>query len=413
MHFIYNISINIIIVVLQPFRIFSKRLNDFFKDRASSLKSIEKKIKPNDKTIWFHVASLGEFEQIKPIVKKLKLQEHKLKILISFFSPSGYKASLSYSLAERIYLPFDTKENAISFINKINPNVAVFVKNDIWINYLMELRKKEIPIYSISSKFHKSQFYFKIYGKWFLNKLKQIDYFFVQDDASKELLNYNNINNVTVTGDTRIDRVKEIAKEDKQFNSIEMFINNDICFIAGSSWETDYTIFLKSIVERTNLKTIIAPHNIVDSEIRNLEKMTQSLSVRYSRIDRDLDPSKKILIIDSVGSLKHLYKFADIAYVGGGMGNKGLHNILEPAVFSIPVLIGKNFKGFVEAENLTSLGGLYSVNNPDEFFKYFTKLTDSEELRNKSGKINYSYIKNNIQKNRMFLDSLIKKIEYV
>lgn len=245
MHFIYNISINIIILLLQPFRIFSNRLNDFFKDRASSLKSIEQKIKPNDKTIWFHVASLGEFEQIKPIVKKLKSQEHKLKILISFFSPSGYKTSLNYSLAERVYLPMDTKENAISFINKINPNVAVFVKNDIWINYLMELRKKGIPIYSISSKFHKSQFYFKIYGKWFLNKLKQIDYFFVQDDASKELLNYNNINNVTVTGDTRIDRVKEIAKDDKQFNSIEMFINNDICFIAGSSWETDYTIFYK------------------------------------------------------------------------------------------------------------------------------------------------------------------------
>ncbi|MED5269703.1 MAG: glycosyltransferase N-terminal domain-containing protein, partial [Bacteroidota bacterium] len=153
MYSIYNISINIIILVLQPFRIFSKKLNIFFRDRASSLKLIEKKIQPNDKTIWFHVASLGEFEQIKPIIKELKTENHKLKILISFFSPSGFKASLNYSLAERVYLPLDTKGNAKNFIKKINPNVAVFVKNDIWTNYLIELKKNEIPIFSISSKF--------------------------------------------------------------------------------------------------------------------------------------------------------------------------------------------------------------------------------------------------------------------
>jgi len=392
---IYNISINIIILVLQPFRIFSNRLNDFFKDRLSSLKSIEQKIKPNDKTIWFHVASLGEFEQIKPIIKELKTENHELKILISFFSPSGFKASLNYSLAERVYLPMDTKENAKSFINKINPNVAVFVKNDIWTNYLIELKKKEIPIYSISSKFHKSQFYFKIYGKWFLNKLKQIDYFFVQDNNSKGILNLNNINNVSVTGDTRIDRVKDIAKQDKEFNSIEMFVNNDFCFIAGSSWESDNTIFIKSIVQRSNLKTIIAPHNIVDSEIKTLEKMTQSLSVRYSRIDTDLDPSKKILIIDSIGSLKYLYKFADIAYIGGGMGNLGLHNILEAAVFGIPIIIGKNFKGFSEAEELVKLGGVKSINSEIEFEDIFNNLISNKTITERMGKINKDYIYSN------------------
>ncbi len=395
MHFIYNISINIIIIVLQPFRIFSNRVNDFFKDRASSLNIIEQKIKPNDKTIWFHVASLGEFEQIKPIVKELKSEDHKLKILISFFSPSGFQASSNYSLAERVYLPLDTKGNAKNFIKKINPNVAVFVKNDIWTNYLIELKKSEIPIFSISSKFHKSQFYFKVYGKWFFNKLKQIDYFFVQDNSSKELLNLNNIDNVSITGDTRIDRVKEIAKEDKKFTSIERFINKDICFIAGSSWETDYTIFLKSIVKRSNLKTIIAPHNIIDSEIRNLEKMTPSLSVRYSRIDRDLDPSKRILIIDSIGSLKHLYKFADISYVGGGMGNKGLHNILEAAVFGIPIIIGKNFKGFSEAEELVKLGGVISINSEIEFEDIFNNLISNKAILEKMGKINKDYISSN------------------
>ena len=309
MQFIYNISINIIILALQPFRLFSKKLNIFFKDRVSSLDSIEEKIKPNDKSIWFHVASLGEFEQIKPIVETLKSENDNLKILISFFSPSGFKSSLNYNIVERVYLPLDTKKNAKNFINKINPNVAVFVKNDIWTNYLIELKKKEIPIYSISSKFYNSLFYFQSYGKWFLNKLKQIDYFFVQDKSSKELLNLNHINNVSITGDTRIDRVKEISKQEKKFDSIEKFINNDICFIAGSSWEADNDIFLKSILESGNLKTIIAPHNVIASDIENLEKKTQSLSVRYSRINQDLDSSKKILIIDSIGSLKHLYKF--------------------------------------------------------------------------------------------------------
>ena len=378
MQFIYNISINIIILALQPFRLFSKKLNIFFKDRVSSLDSIEEKIKPNDKSIWFHVASLGEFEQIKPIVETLKSENDNLKILISFFSPSGFKSSLNYNIVERVYLPLDTKKNAKNFINKINPNVAVFVKNDIWTNYLIELKKKEIPIYSISSKFYKSQFYFQSYGKWFLNKLKQIDYFFVQDKSSKELLNLNHINNVSITGDTRIDRVKEISKQEKKFDSIEKFINNDICFIAGSSWEADNDIFLKSILESVNLKTIIAPHNVIASDIENLEKKTQSLSVRYSRIDQDLDSSKKILIIDSIGSLKHLYKFADIAYIGGGMGDSGLHNILEAAVFAIPVIIGKNYKGFAEAEKLVKLGGVKSVNSKIEFDDIFNNCRRSK-----------------------------------
>ena len=410
MQFIYNISINIIILALQPFRLFSKKLNIFFKDRVSSLDSIEEKIKPNDKSIWFHVASLGEFEQIKPIIETLKLENDNLKILISFFSPSGFKSSLNYNIAERVYLPLDTKKNVKNFINKINPNVAVFVKNDIWTNYLIELKKKEIPVYSISSKFYKSQFYFQSYGKWFLNKLKQIDYFFVQDKSSKELLNLNHINNVSITGDTRIDRVKEIAKQEKKFDSIEKFINNDICFIAGSSWEADNDIFLNSILDSNNIKTIIAPHNVIASDIENLEKKTQSLSVRYSRIDQDLDSSKKILIIDSIGSLKHLYKFADIAYIGGGMGDSGLHNILEAAVFAIPVIIGKNYIGFAEAEKLVKLGGVKSVNSKLEFDDIFNNLISDKTDRIKMGEINKKYIYSNSGGSKTIIKALTKSL---
>jgi len=410
LQFIYNISINIIILALQPFRLFSKKLNIFFKDRVSSLDSIEEKIKPNDKSIWFHVASLGEFEQIKTIVETLKSENDNLKILISFFSPSGFKSSLNYNIVERVYLPLDTKKNAKNFINKINPNLAVFVKNDIWTNYLIELKKKEIPVYSISSKFYKSQFYFQSYGKWFLNKLKQIDYFFVQDKSSKELLNLNHINNVSVTGDTRIDRVKEISKQEKKFDSIEKFINSDICFIAGSSWESDNDIFLNSILDSNNIKTIIAPHNVIASDIENLEKKTQSLSVRYSRIDQDLDSSKKILIIDSIGSLKHLYKFADIAYIGGGMGDSGLHNILEAAVFAIPVIIGKNYIGFAEAEKLVKLGGVKSVNSKLEFDDIFNNLISNKTDRIKMGEINKKYIYSNSGGSKTIIKALTKSL---
>ena len=410
MQFIYNISINIIILALQPFRLFSKKLNIFFKDRVSSLDSIEEKIKPNDKSIWFHVASLGEFEQIKTIVETLKSENDNLKILISFFSPSGFKSSLNYNIVERVYLPLDTKKNAKNFINKINPNVAVFVKNDIWTNYLIELKKKEIPVYSISSKFYKSQFYFQSYGKWFLNKLKQIDYFFVQDKSSKDLLNLNHINNVSITGDTRIDRAKEISKQEKKFDSIEKFINNDICFIAGSSWEADNDIFLNSILDSNNIKTIIAPHNVIASDIENLEKKTQSLSVRYSRIDQDLDSNKKILIIDSIGSLKHLYKFADIAYIGGGMGDSGLHNILEAAVFAIPVIIGKNYIGFAEAEKLVKLGGVKSVNSKLEFDDIFNNLISNKTYRIKMGEINKKYIYSNSGGSKTIIKALTKSL---
>ncbi|SUZ88668.1 uncharacterized protein METZ01_LOCUS41522 [marine metagenome] len=410
MQFIYNISINIIILALQPFRLFSKKLNIFFKDRVSSLNSIEEKIKPNDKSIWFHVASLGEFEQIKPIIETLKLENDNLKILISFFSPSGFKSSLNYNIVERVYLPLDTKKNVKNFINKINPNVAVFVKNDIWTNYLIELKKREIPIYSISSKFYKSQFYFQPYGKWFLNKLKQVDHFFVQDKSSKELLNINHINNVSVTGDTRIDRVKEIVNQDKNFDSIEKFINNDMCFIVGSSWELDNEIFLNSILDSNNIKTIIAPHNIVESDIKNLEKNTHPLSIKYSRIDQDLDPSKKILIIDSIGLLKHLYKFADIAYVGGGMGDSGLHNILEAAVFAIPVIIGKNYKGFAEAEKLVKLGGVKSVNSKIEFDDIFNNLISDKTDRIKMGEINKKYIYSNSGGSKTIIKALTKSL---
>ena len=412
MKFIYDFFIILAYLICQPLRLISDKINLSYKGRIKSYEILKKEVNPNEKNIWFHVSSLGEFEIAKPIIESLKKKFDDIKIIVTFFSPSGYENSKKYKSADsKLYLPLDNSNNAKRFVSIVKPRIAIFIKNDIWSNYVYYLRENNSIIYSLSSRFNKSQFYFKFYGSWFLKQLKKIDFFYVQDDNSKRLLEKNSFDNVNISGDSRYTSVINTLNKNKRITKVEKFINDKMCFIAGSIWENDIELIDKVI--KSNIKSIIAPHDISESFINSLKRKYADNCIKYSDLKNEDDFKKKILILDSIGILKYLYRYADIAYVGGGMGNKGLHNILEPAVFSIPVLIGKNFKGFVEAEDLTSLDGLYSVNNPDEFFKYFTKLTDSKELRSKSGEINYSYIKKNVQKNTIFIDSLIKKIEYL
>ena len=264
---------------------------------------------------------------------------------------------------------------------------------------------------SLSSKFNKSQFYFKFYGSWFLEQLKKIDFFYVQDNNSKKILEKNSFENVHISGDSRYTSVINTLNKNKRVTSIEKFINNKRCFIAGSIWENDIDLIDRVVM--SNIKSIIVPHDLSINFINNLKRKYGDNCIKFSDLKNEYDFKKNILIIDSIGILKYLYRYADIAYVGGGMGNKGLHNILEPAVFSVPILIGKNFQGFSEAEDLTSLGGVFSVKNSDEFYKCFIELYDSEELRNKSGKANSKYIIDNIEKNKKFIDSLTGKIHYL
>ena len=412
MKLIYDFFIIIAFIICQPLRLISTKVNLSYKGRAKSFEIIEKEINPDEKNIWFHVSSLGEFEIAKPMIESLKKRFDNLKIIVTFFSPSGYENSKKYKYADsKVYLPLDNSYNAKRFVKTVNPRIAIFIKNDIWSNYLNYLKKNGAVIYSVSSRFNKSQFYFKFYGYWFLNQLKKIDFFYVQDNNSKNILEKNSFKNIHISGDSRYTSVLNTLNKNKRINKVEKFINGQRCFIAGSVWENDIKLIDK--VLKSNIKSIIAPHDPSVDFIKSLKKEYGDNCITLSNIENENDFKKSILIIDSIGILKYLYRYAHIVYIGGGMGYNGLHNVLEPAVFSIPVLIGNNFKGFVEAEDLTSLGGVYSVNNPDEFFKCFTKLIDSEELRSKSGEINYSYIKKNVQKNKMFIDSLIKKIEYV
>jgi len=408
--FIYEIFIILAYLLSQPFRVFSSKTNLFFKGRKDSFKILRKEVSPSDKNIWFHVASLGEFEIAKPIIESLKSKVADIKIIVTFFSPSGLENSKDYTTADSmVYLPLDLSLNAKKFVKIVNPKVAVFIKNDIWSNYLTYLKQNNSLIYSVSSKFDKSQFYFKFYGNWFLKKLKNIDFFYIQDFNSESILKKYSLKNINISGDSRFTSVIKTLEENNQINYIEKFIDNQKCLIAGSVWEKDISIIDK-VVQKNNIKSIIAPHNISSNFIKKLENLYGDKAVKYSCLKSEGDFDKKILIIDSIGSLKYIYKYGHVSYIGGGMSNNGLHNILEPAVFSCPVIIGQNYKGFSEAEQLLELGGVYSVKNPDEFSKVFS-LLDDIDLRNKSGKINFDYILKNVEKNSKIINSLIKNLQ--
>ena len=410
MKFIYEIFIILAYLLSQPFRVFSSKTNLFFKGRKDSFKILRKEVSPSDKNIWFHVASLGEFEIAKPIIESLKSNVADIKIIVTFFSPSGLENSKDYTTADSmVYLPLDLSLNAKKFVKIVNPKVAVFIKNDIWSNYLTYLKQNNSLIYSVSSKFDESQFYFKFYGNWFLKKLKNIDFFYIQDFNSESILKKYSLKNINISGDSRFTSVIKTLEENNQINYIEKFIDNQKCLIAGSVWEKDISIIDK-VVQKNNIKSIIAPHNISSNFIKKLENLYGDKAVKYSCLKSEGDFDKKILIIDSIGSLKYIYKYGYVSYIGGGMSNNGLHNILEPAVFSCPVIIGQNYKGFSEAEQLLELGGVYSVKNPDEFSKVFS-LLDDIDLRNKSGKINLDYILKNVEKNSKIINSLIKNLQ--
>jgi 3-deoxy-D-manno-octulosonic-acid transferase len=393
----------------QPFRVFSSKTNLFFEGRKNSFKILREEINPTDKNIWFHVASLGEFEIAKPLIESLKSKIGDLKIIVTFFSPSGLENSKDYKFADSmVYLPIDLSVNAKKFIKIVNPKVAVFIKNDIWSNYIYYLKQNNSIIYSISSKFNESQFYFKFYGIWFLEKLRNINYFYVQDFDSKNILENYSLKNISISGDSRFSSVIKTLEENKSIKNIEKFIDKKKCLIAGSVWEKDINLINKVVLEN-NIKSIIAPHDISSNFIKKLENLYGNNAVKFSCLNSKDDFNKKILIIDSIGSLKYIYKYGYVSYIGGGMSNNGLHNILEPAVFSCPVIIGKNYKGFSEAKDLIELGGVYSVKNSDEFSKVFSELDDTE-LRIRSGKINFNYILKSVEKNSIILNSLSKNL---
>ena len=377
---------------------FNKKIKAFVSGRKVVFDELKTQIKLSDKTIWIHCASLGEFEQGVPIMQALKKTHPEYKIVVSFFSPSGYENKKTSPMADVVvYLPLDTPLNAEKFIKAIHPSLAIFVKYEIWPNYLFELQKNKIPSLLISAVFRKEQIFFKNYGGFMRKALFTFDNYFVQDENSKELLGSLGLKNVIISGDTRFDRVSSQLSHDNTLPFARDFKGNSKTIVCGSTWPEDEAVLLSFINSGSqDIKFIIAPHKIERNKIEELRNRIDRKTVLYSEKD-DVDLSQyDVLIIDCIGLLSKLYHYADIAFVGGAMGNTGLHNVLEPATFSIPIVIGKNFEKFPEAEILRKLGGLFVVENSEECTAILKRLFLNENYRKESGKIAGRFIQQNV-----------------
>jgi 3-deoxy-D-manno-octulosonic-acid transferase len=383
----------------------------FVNGRKEVFSILQSKINPNDKTIWFHAASLGEYEQGLPVIEKIKIQYPNHKIVVTFFSPSGYEVRKNNTVADAtVYLPLDTKSNAKKFIKAINPELVFFIKYEYWPNYLNELKKLEIKTYLISGIFREKQAFFKWYGGFYRNALKTFDYFFVQNDSSKKLIQSIDFNNIKVSGDTRFDRVVSILERDNSLDFIEQFKNNKITIVIGSSWPKDESLLVNYINNSSkDIKFIIAPHNIKSEQIADLKSQITKSTVLFSDVETRLIaslPENNVFIIDTIGILTKIYSYADIAYVGGGFGNPGVHNILEPATFGVPIVIGPNYSHFAEATALVHQEGCISISNQNELNDAFNLLINNEDERHEKGHICSTFV----QMNKGATDIILKHI---
>jgi len=383
-------------VFLKVIALFHKKIGLFVNGRKDVFELLENSISKNDKVAWFHCASLGEFEQGRPVMEGLKKTDPEYKIVLTFFSPSGYEVRKDYEHADVIsYLPIDSVSNAKRFLKTIHPSLAVFVKYEFWPNLLRELKKQEIPTLLVSGIFREKQVFFKSYGKWMRNLLKTFTHFFVQNDNSLQLLNSIGFSNVTRNGDTRFDRVHAILKRDNHLNFIEEFKEECYTLVAGSTWKEDEDLLVAYINKHAKEKEkfIIAPHNIKPESIAQLKGSLKKKTVVYSEREGKKLENFQVFIIDTIGILTKIYSSADVAYVGGGYTKSGIHNVLEPATFGIPIVIGPNYKKFREAADLISLTACTSITTEVEFIQTLESLRETSELRKKQGAASLQYIK--------------------
>ncbi|MDU8885873.1 glycosyltransferase N-terminal domain-containing protein [Yeosuana sp. MJ-SS3] len=395
---IYNIGITVVDFGLKCVAPFNNKIKLGVKGRAKTFDILKSKLNKSDKTLWFHCASLGEYEQGLPVFQDLKKLYKNHKIVLSFFSPSGYEIKKDSSIADIVvYLPLDSKTNASNFIDIIRPELTVFVKYEIWPNYLSTLKQGNYKTILISALFRETQTFFRFYGKKLKKALFAFDHIFTQDQQSKDLLKSIGFNSVTVSGDTRFDRVLNQLDQDNLLPFIEAFKQDSLCFVAGSIWPEDEEILVEYINTQSSkkLKFILVPHDIKTPYIEKLQQKIKLNSVLYSKKENKNLKDFQVLIIDTVGYLSRIYKYADIAYVGGGMGTKGLHNTLEAAVFGIPIIIGKNYSKHPEAISMIDHGGMFSVSKLQEFEKIMELLIQDYTERLKIGQQNFNFIKKN------------------
>jgi 3-deoxy-D-manno-octulosonic-acid transferase len=394
--FLYNIFIFFYVLAIRLASLFNEKAKLWVNGRKDISRKIEKALTGNHdkkKIAWFHCASLGEFEQGRPVIEAFKGTMPDHMIILTFFSPSGYEIRKNYPGADHVfYLPADCPGLAAKFVKTLSPDIVFFIKYEYWYNYLAVLKHHGIPTYMVSAIFRPSQPFFRWYGAWFRKQLNNLTWFFVQDEDSEKLLRKIGIRQVSVSGDTRFDRVSAIAGQGKPFMGIDEFCKDSRVLLAGSTWPDDEKILLPFMLEnKSKFKFIIAPHEVNNERIEGLMSEVGSGGLRFSQADETNSREARILVIDSIGILASLYRYAFISFVGGGFG-VGIHNILEPAAFGVPMIFGPNYERFREARDLIREGGAISIKNEEDFRTAFGRLTEVPGERDHASEICTAYV---------------------
>lgn len=396
--FLYTLGIRIYAFLLYMVAPFHPKAKLWVRGRKGVFESLEEALQGNRQpVVWMHVSSLGEFEQGRPLIEKIKEKYPQYKILLTFFSPSGYEIRKNYPLADVVaYLPIDTQRNAKRFFDVVQPAKVFFVKYDFWYHYLNEGHRQKVPTYLISALFRKEQLFFKPYGGFYRKILHFFERIFVQDENSERLLQTIGYNQVTISGDTRVDRVAALAEKVEQVSGIAEFKGEELLLVAGSTWQPDEDLLVK-LLQSSNMsfKMILAPHEVNDAHLKGIEKQLKKGGVshiRYSKLLKREDfSSARVLIVDCIGLLSALYRYGDVAYIGGGFG-AGIHNTLEPAAFGLPIIFGEKYQKFNEAVSLVAKNGAFCINNYQELEIIMKKLFSDSDFRESSGNVSKTFV---------------------
>lgn len=392
---IYNSIIHLYSSAVKVAALFNKKIALMRKGEEEAFRILEEKIIKGEKYLWFHAASLGEFEQGRPLIEEIRKHYPQYKVLQTFFSPSGYEVRKNYKGADIVcYLPIDTPRNARRFIELTQPYMAFFIKYEFWQNYLNELYRHHIPTYSVSSIFRQDQIFFRWYGKGYSKILHTFTHLFVQNNESVNLLRKLGVNQTSIVGDTRFDRVIEICRQAKELPLVEKFKGDSFTFIAGSSWSPDEEIFIPYFNSHPELKLIIAPHVIEESHIKEIIGRITRKTVRYTQATEETIANADCLIIDCFGLLSSIYRYGEIAYIGGGFG-VGIHNVLEAAVYGMPVIFGPNNRKFREAQGLLACDGGFEIRGQKDFNELVDRLIQNHDFLKESGKLADEFVREN------------------
>ncbi len=408
----YTFGIALYAFVVRLISPFHRKAGLMTKGQRQTFNILKEKRIPGAEYIWFHASSLGEFEQGRPLIEEIKSQFPQYKILLTFFSPSGYEVRKNYECADIVcYLPFDLPRNVIRFLDIVQPKMTIFIKYEFWMNYLCNCQKRNIPTYIISAVFRPDQIFFRWYGKDYRKVLNTYEWLFVQAQSSLDLLKKYNINNTSVSGDTRFDRVYHICEQNKTLPVIEKFAgNSSFTLVAGSSWPKDEDIFIEYFNEQPGMKLIIAPHEIHEDHLQSILSKLRCPAIKYSEATTENVQDKDCLIIDCFGLLSATYRYGNMAYVGGGFGT-GIHNILEAAVYGIPVIFGPNYQKFREAHDLIASGGGFSIENEIEFNNIADKLTTNKNALEIASKNAKTYVTDNLGATQVIMNKIRQDLQ--